>query len=67
MPLDPAYPAERLRFMLEDSAASVIVTQEELLPTLPETASHLLCLDRDWRRDRRAALGLLPRRRVGPQ
>src|SRR5204862_3434391 len=48
VPLDPGYPPERLRFMLEDSAASVIVTQDELLQTLPETDAHSLCLDRDW-------------------
>jgi amino acid adenylation domain-containing protein len=29
VPLDPAYPKERLRFMLEDSRASVLLTQEK--------------------------------------
>ena len=36
VPLDPAYPPERLAFMLEDSAAGRVVTSEELLPRLPE-------------------------------
>ncbi len=34
VPLDPALPAERLAFMLADSAAGVLVTEEALLPFL---------------------------------
>ena len=30
LPLDPAYPAERLRFMLEDSGALAVVTTRSL-------------------------------------
>ena len=30
IPLDPSYPAERLRFMMEDSGPMVVVTQESL-------------------------------------
>ncbi|UOY89132.1 non-ribosomal peptide synthetase [Bacillus glycinifermentans] len=35
MPLDPDYPPERLSFLLRDSQASLIVTEEELLPFIP--------------------------------
>jgi amino acid adenylation domain-containing protein/non-ribosomal peptide synthase protein (TIGR01720 family) len=35
VPLDPEYPAERLSFMLEDSAAPVVVTREGLRGILP--------------------------------
>jgi len=35
LPLDPAYPAERLAFMLADSGARLLVCQEHLLPRLP--------------------------------
>jgi amino acid adenylation domain-containing protein len=35
VPLDPAYPAERLAFVLADSAVPVLVTQESLRATLP--------------------------------
>jgi amino acid adenylation domain-containing protein len=35
LPLDPAYPAERLALMLEDAGARVVVTQAELAPRLP--------------------------------
>ena len=34
VPLDPAYPADRLAYMLEDSGASVLLTQERLVPLL---------------------------------
>ena len=47
VPLDPAYPSERLAFMLEDSGLSLLVTQERLLPALPAHAARVLCLDRD--------------------
>jgi amino acid adenylation domain-containing protein/non-ribosomal peptide synthase protein (TIGR01720 family) len=36
VPLDPAYPQERLRFMLEDCGAAALVTRPELEPLLPD-------------------------------
>jgi amino acid adenylation domain-containing protein len=36
LPLDPTYPEARLRFMLEDSGAAVVVTRGGLAPRLPE-------------------------------
>ncbi|HYG65159.1 MAG TPA: condensation domain-containing protein, partial [Thermoanaerobaculia bacterium] len=35
VPLDPEYPAERLRFLIEDSATPVLVTRQALLEDLP--------------------------------
>lgn len=35
VPLDPDYPAERLRLMLEDAGTDLVVTQEALRETLP--------------------------------
>jgi amino acid adenylation domain-containing protein len=35
LPLDPAYPAARLRFMLEDSGAQALVSRTSLLRLLP--------------------------------
>ncbi|VDC27711.1 MupA/Atu3671 family FMN-dependent luciferase-like monooxygenase [Pseudogemmobacter humi] len=48
VPMDPAYPAERLALFAEDSAAPVIVTQSDLIPALPEGVAKL-ALDADPR------------------
>ncbi len=45
VPLDPAYPRERIAHMLADSGAALLVTRAALLPLLPETAAGVLCLD----------------------
>jgi amino acid adenylation domain-containing protein len=47
MPLDPEYPTERLRFMLEDAQVSVLLTQQSLLERLPQHTVQLVCLDTD--------------------
>ncbi|HSK78975.1 MAG TPA: amino acid adenylation domain-containing protein, partial [Thermoanaerobaculia bacterium] len=46
VPLDPSYPRERLAYLVKDSAASVLLTEERWLPALPETGAAVLCLDR---------------------
>jgi amino acid adenylation domain-containing protein len=52
VPLEPAYPPERLASMLEDAQLPVIVAQEHLLPQLPQAPQHInvVCLERDWQR-----------------
>ncbi|MEN8218026.1 MAG: amino acid adenylation domain-containing protein [Pseudomonadota bacterium] len=45
LPLDPAYPAARLAFMLEDAQVSVLLTQSSLKEGLPETTALVVCLD----------------------
>jgi len=47
VPLDPAYPVERLAFILSDTQAGVILTQEQLLESLPLHGVQV-CLDSDW-------------------
>lgn len=47
IPLDPNYPSERLAYMLEDSAVSVLLTQENLVHTLPNYLGTIFCLDQD--------------------
>lgn len=45
LPLDPAYPKERLAFMLQDSQAPVLVTQGALLPRVPNHQAAVVCVD----------------------
>ncbi len=47
LPLDPGYPRERLALMIDDSAVSLIITEENLLTILPENHSQKICLHRD--------------------
>ena len=45
LPLDPSFPSGRLAFMLEDSKASIILTQTNLLSDMPENKAQIICLD----------------------
>ncbi|MFD7431571.1 amino acid adenylation domain-containing protein [Streptomyces sp. NPDC059818] len=47
VPLDPSYPAERLRYMVGDSAAPVVIT-ESAHAGLFEAGSELLLTDGGW-------------------
>jgi len=47
LPLDPAYPAARLAFMLEDAQVPVLLTQSSLKKVLPKTTALVICLDAD--------------------
>lgn len=46
VPLDPCFPADRLTFMLEDSQAAVLVTEESLLASAPACKCSVFCVDR---------------------
>ncbi|MBZ5509515.1 MAG: amino acid adenylation domain-containing protein, partial [Acidobacteriia bacterium] len=51
LPLDPEFSEERLAYMLEDSQAAVILTQERLqskLSALAKKDAHVIALDRQW-------------------
>lgn len=45
LPIDLAYPADRLAFMLSDAKAPILLTQSSLLKDLPETSARVLCVD----------------------
>ncbi|MEV6279729.1 amino acid adenylation domain-containing protein [Nocardia sp. NPDC051832] len=45
LPIDPAYPSDRLAFVLADAAPVVVVTDRVTAEVLPHTAIPLLCLD----------------------
>ncbi|MFW6357632.1 MAG: amino acid adenylation domain-containing protein [Chroococcales cyanobacterium] len=48
IPLDPAYPAERLGYMLNDSQAPILLTESALLTQLPSSSAKVICLDDHW-------------------
>ena len=45
LPLDPAYPRDRLAFMIEDSRTQVLLTQDKLVEKLPVYEGYLLRID----------------------
>ncbi len=47
LPLDPAYPPERIAFMLDDARAPVLVTHSALRARLPTDCIRTVCLDAD--------------------
>jgi natural product biosynthesis luciferase-like monooxygenase protein/amino acid adenylation domain-containing protein/non-ribosomal peptide synthase protein (TIGR01720 family) len=48
VPLDPQYPQDRLSFMMEDSQARVLLTQQHLVERLAGCAAQVVCIDDDW-------------------
>ena len=48
VPLDPSYPAERLRLTLDDAQVPVLVTQQSLSSSMPKHATEVVYLDSDW-------------------
>ncbi len=66
VPLDPAYPRERLAHVLRDSGARVLLTEAHLAPALPPSGADTVVLDDV--RDRLAAQPEhAPRTAVGPE
>ena len=50
VPLDPDYPQERLTYILQDTEATILLTQQKLLNLLPNNVLPTLCLDTDWQK-----------------
>jgi aspartate racemase len=48
VPLDPAYPGERLEFMLRDTQAPLLLTQDDLLPSRARNATEIIDLPATW-------------------
>ncbi|MBD2772939.1 non-ribosomal peptide synthetase [Iningainema tapete] len=48
VPLDPTYPPDRLALMLEDSSASVLLTQSKLVEKLLTNSTSVVCIDSNW-------------------
>ncbi|TDV49929.1 non-ribosomal peptide synthetase [Actinophytocola oryzae] len=47
VPMDPDYPADRLAYLVEDTAAPLVVTQQSLADRLPAGAAKVL-VDEEW-------------------
>lgn len=61
LPIDTAYPPERLTFMLEDSKAPVLLTQQHLAASCPASQVRVVCFDTKWERvDREMTSNLHP-------
>lgn len=48
VPLDPDSPQERIAFILKDSQAHVLLTQQKLLNRLPKTRTNVVAIDAEW-------------------
>src|ERR1700730_1333497 len=49
LPLDPAYPAERLAFMVADSGATAVMIQNCLREKFSAQDNNLICFDTEWK------------------
>jgi amino acid adenylation domain-containing protein len=47
VPLDPAYPAQRLAFMLKDAGLEILLTQERWAELFPNEELRIVCLDHE--------------------
>ncbi len=45
VPLDPAFPAERIAYMVKDAGMKLVITQEDIKADLPESDAEVLCVD----------------------
>jgi amino acid adenylation domain-containing protein len=46
LPLDPSYPSERLKLMLDDAQPQVVLTQQSMRHVLPPTQAEIVDLDK---------------------
>ena len=45
---DPSYPAERLRYMFEDSGVTLLLTQQHVMKSRPEFSVSPIFIDAEW-------------------
>src|SRR5215470_13409805 len=48
VPLDSSYPRERLKGILQDSQAKIVLTQQSLAGQLENDGTKFVCLDSEW-------------------
>jgi len=47
VPIDAAYPRARVEYMLDASAAPIVLTHDDLIPALPQTRAHVCAVRAD--------------------
>ena len=62
LPLDPAFPPERLAFMVEDTQTPLLITQRSLLEQLPAQDAQTILIDEQWPTISKLATDDLPRK-----
>ncbi len=48
VPIDPAMAPDRCQFILDDAQVSVLITEERIVPKLPEHAARVVRIDAQW-------------------
>ncbi len=48
LPLDPAYPVERIHYMLEDSQTSIVLTESSTSEQIQVNTAKMVCIDTEW-------------------
>lgn len=51
IPLDPIYPSDRIKYILEEAKVELVLAQTSIvnaIPALKKAVSGVICLDRDW-------------------
>lgn len=48
VPVDPAYPASRIAFLVSDANVKILLSQRSIAANLPALGTNVLCLDMDW-------------------
>ena len=48
VPLDPSYPRDRIKYVLDDARVRLLITQAPLVRSLEPTGADIVCLDPDW-------------------
>src|SRR5437868_5668956 len=62
VPIDPAYPKDRIAFIIADARPKVLLTQRKLIADLPRTEANIFCVeDVDWQQVEELSALELPR------
>jgi amino acid adenylation domain-containing protein len=47
-PLDPNFPEDRIKFMIQDSDSKILITQRHLKENISDFSGQMICIDSDW-------------------